>query len=91
MPSFVSAWDHNNDKVIRILVESVVTKKGAERSERGGHGAERVERHPQGGAHHGASCCSVGEEVTAAASSMDDSRATGGERRSKRQRLARKK
>ena len=33
----------------------------------------------------------VGEEVTAAASSMDDSRATGGERRSKRQRLARKK
>lgn len=57
MPSFVSAWDHNNDKVIRILVESVVTKKGAERSERGGHGAERVERHPQGGAHHGASCC----------------------------------
>ena len=29
MPSFVSAWDHNNDKVIRILVENMLSQRRA--------------------------------------------------------------
>ena len=76
MPSFVSAWDHNNDKVIRILVESVVTKKGAERTASvAGTALSASNATPK--AALTTERAAVGEEVTAAASSMDDSRATG--------------